>query len=110
MSETAHATESGHAVEHPSTKDYVRIAIFLAVLTAIEVGLFYVDEAVDMGGWDGPLLIGLSTIKFVAVVGWFMHLRYEDSFLSRFFSAGFVLAMILYGIVLAVFGSIAFFG
>ncbi len=99
-----------HVHEHPSTRDYVKIAIFLAVLTAIEVALFYIDEAVDMNGWDGPLLIGLSTIKFIAVVGWFMHLRFENSFLSRFFGAGFVLAMILYGIVLAAFGAIAIFG
>jgi cytochrome c oxidase subunit 4 len=104
MSETAHASE------HPSTKDYVRIAIFLAVLTAIEVALFYVDHAVGMGGWDGPLLVGLSSIKFIAVVGWFMHLRFENSFLTRFFSIGFVLAMVLYGIVLAVFGAFAIFG
>jgi cytochrome c oxidase subunit 4 len=104
MSETAHATE------HPSTKDYVRIAIFLAVLTAIEVALFYVNEAVDIGAWEAPLLIGLSSIKFVAVVGWFMHLRFEDSFLSKFFSAGFVLAMVLYGIVLAVFAGSVLIG
>ncbi len=104
MSDTAHATS------HPSTKDYVRIAIFLAVLTAIEVALFYLNEAVGMEGWDAPLLIGLSTIKFVVVVGWFMHLRFEDSFLARFFGAGFVLAMALYGIVLAVFGAIVLFG
>jgi cytochrome c oxidase subunit 4 len=103
-------TETAHVHDHPSTKDYVRIAIFLAILTAIEVALFYLDEAVDMNGWDGPLLVGLSTIKFIAVVGWFMHLRFENSFLSRFFGAGFVLAMILYGIVLAAFGAIAFFG
>lgn len=107
MTETVHAND--HA-DHPSTKDYVRIAIFLAVLTAIEVALFYLDEAVDMNGWDGPLLVGLSTIKFIAVVGWFMHLRFEDSFLSKFFGAGFVLAMVLYGILLAAFGAIAFFG
>ena len=103
-------SETTHGVAHPSTGDYVKIAIFLALLTAIEVALFYVNEAVDMRGWDGPLLIGLSTIKFLVVVGWFMHLRFEDSFLSRFFGAGFVLAMGLYGITLAVFGAIAFFG
>ncbi|MDH3249152.1 MAG: cytochrome C oxidase subunit IV family protein [Acidimicrobiia bacterium] len=103
-------SQTAHAADHPSTKDYVRIAIFLAVLTAIEVALFYLDEAVDMNGWDGPLLVGLSTIKFIAVVGWFMHLRFEDSFLSRFFSAGFVLAMTLYGVMLAAFGAIAIFG
>ena len=80
------------------------------MLTAIEVALFYVNEAVDMNGWDGPLLVGLSTIKFIVVVGWFMHLRFEDSFLSRFFAGGFVLAMALYGSVLLAFGAFALFG
>ncbi len=102
-------TTSDH-VEHPSTRDYVRIAIFLAVLTAIEVALFYIEEAVGLRGWEGPLLIALSTIKFIAVVGWFMHLRFEDSFLSKFFGAGFVLAMGLYGIMLLAFGAFALFG
>lgn len=103
-------SDSAQAIHHPSTKQYVQIAIFLAVLTAVEVALFYLDEAVDMQGWDGPLLIILSSIKFIVVVGWFMHLRFEDSFLPKFFSIGFVMAMILYGIVLAAFGAIAFFG
>ena len=98
------------ATHHPTTKQYIQIALVLAVLTAIEIALFYIEEAVGMGGWEGPLLVGLSTIKFVAVVGWFMHLRFENSFLSRFFGAGFVLAMILYGIVLAAFGAFAIFG
>lgn len=101
---------SDTAIHHPSTRDYVRIAIFLAVLTAIEVALFYINEALDMNGWDGPLLVGLSTIKFIVVVGWFMHLRFEDSFLSKFFGAGFALAMSLYGIVLLTFGAFAIFG
>lgn len=95
---------------HPSTREYVQIAIFLAVLTAIEVALFYVDEAVDMRGWDGPLLVILSAIKFIVVVGWFMHLRFEKSLLTRFFSVGFAAAMSLYGIVLLTFGAIALFG
>ena len=105
MSDTA-----GHTVEHPSTRQYVQIAIFLAVLTAIEVGLFYIDAGIGMGGWDGPLLIILSTIKFIVVVGWFMHLRFDNPFLPKFFAIGFVLAMVLYGIVLLSFGAFAIFG
>ena len=92
-----------NAVAHPSTKQYVQIALVLAVLTAIEVALFYIDEAADMQGWDGPLLIILSFIKFVAVIGWFMHLRFENALLSRFFMGGFILAMSLYAVVLADF-------
>ncbi len=102
--------ETAAHIEHPSTKQYVQIAIFLAVLTAIEVALFYVNEALDMRGWDAPLLIVLSLIKFIVVIGWFMHLRFENTFLARFFSVGFVAAMTLYGIVLLSFGAIAIFG
>jgi hypothetical protein len=33
-----------------------------------------------------------------------MHLRFETSFLNRFFTAGFVLALSLYAIVLGLLG------
>lgn len=92
---------------HPSPRQYVQIAILLAVITGIEVALFYIDEAVDMMGWDAPLLIILSLLKFVIVIGWYMHLRYEKSTLSRFFTGGFLLALGVYTAVLATFGVIA---
>ncbi len=38
-----------------------------------------------------------------------MHLRYEKSTLSRFFTVGFILALGLYGVVLAAFGVAAIF-
>ncbi len=38
------------------------------------------------------------------VVGWYMHLRYEKKILSRFFTAGFVLAISLYTIILTALG------
>lgn len=92
-----------HEIHHPTTGQYVRIAILLAIVTAVEVALFYIDEAVDMAGWDGPLLIVLSFFKFVVVIGWFMHLRFEKPVLSRFFAGGFVLALSLYAIVVGSF-------
>lgn len=95
-------TEEAHR-PHPTTGQYVRIAALLAIVTAVEVALFYLDEAVNMGGWDGPLLIGLSLFKFVVVIGWFMHLRFERPLLSRFFAGGFILALSLYGIVVGSF-------
>ena len=55
-------------------------------------------------------LIGLSTLKFVIVVGWFMHLRYEKPMLTRFFTAGFVLAVGLYLVVLSALGVVAIRG
>ncbi len=104
MSDTA----EHHGPAHPSPRQYVQIAIILAVITAIEVALFYINESVDMGGWDAPLLVVLSFMKFLIVIGWYMHLRFEQSTLSRFFTGGFVLAMFLYAVVLGSFGFVAF--
>lgn len=101
-------TQPEHHVAHPTPRQYVNIAILLAVLTGIEVALFYVEEALrESGGpvWFViPALLILAFLKFVIVVGYYMHLRYEKSMLARFFSAGFSLALLLYGVVLAAFG------
>lgn len=95
---------------HPTPRQYVQIAIVLAVITAMEVSLFYIDRAVDMRGWDAPLLVILSFLKFVMVIGWYMHLRFEKTTLSKFFTGGFLLAVFLYAVVLASFGVIALAG
>ncbi|HEY5686165.1 MAG TPA: cytochrome C oxidase subunit IV family protein [Acidimicrobiia bacterium] len=101
---------AGDSHAHPTSKQYVQIAILLAIITAVEVALFYVNEAVDMQGWDAPLLVVLSFLKFVIVIGWYMHLRFEKSTLTKFFTAGFVLALLLYAAVLGTFGVLALTG
>jgi cytochrome c oxidase subunit 4 len=95
---------------HPSPAQYWKIAAFLAVLTAIEVSLFYIDEALGLGVFNALALISLSAIKFIVVVGWFMHVRYEKPIITRFFTAGFVLACILYLVVLTALGVVALTG
>jgi cytochrome c oxidase subunit 4 len=92
---------------HPSPLQYVKIAVVLAVLTAIEVALFYINEAAALGWINTVLLLILAFLKFVIVIGWYMHLRFERVTLSRFFSFGFVLAFTLYAIVLISFGVLA---
>lgn len=93
--------------DHPTPAQYWKIAGFLAVLTAIEVAMYYIDEELGLGVLNAAILISLSTIKFIVVVGWFMHLRFERPLLSRFFTAGFVLACGLYLVVLASLGVVA---
>jgi cytochrome c oxidase subunit IV len=78
--------------------------VVLAVLTGIEVAMFYVNGAYDLGVLNVVLLLILAMLKFVIVVGWYMHLRFERATLSRFFSAGLMLAIALYAIVLAALG------
>ncbi len=91
-----HQDAAAHA--HPSQREYIRIGVILAVLTAIEVASSYTI--------DGALLIvtllGLAAIKFSMVVMWFMHLKFDDRRYARFFVMGFALAVTLYLIVLMV--------
>jgi len=94
------------AAAHPTTKQYIQIALVLALLTAVEIALFYIEEGVDAvtTSVTAPALLLLAAIKFVMVVGWFMHVRYEKPLVSRFFAIGFVIAIALYAIVLSDMG------
>jgi cytochrome c oxidase subunit 4 len=92
---------------HPTPGQYWKIAAFLAVVTAIEVAMYYIDRRLELGFLNAAILIALSTVKFLAVIGWFMHVRYEKPVISRFFGAGFTLALILYLVVLAALGVVA---
>jgi cytochrome c oxidase subunit 4 len=96
-----------HHVAHPKPSQYVKIAILLAVLTAIEVGLYYINSSLSLGWVNTAMLLVLAALKFVIVIGWYMHLRFEKITLSRFFGFGFVLALSLYAIVLVSFGVLA---
>jgi cytochrome c oxidase subunit 4 len=93
--------------DHPTPTPYWKIAVILAVLTAVEVALYYLDREVELGAINAVLLLSLAVLKFVIVVGWYMHLRYEKSLLSRFFTAGFLLACGCYVVVLTALGVVA---
>jgi cytochrome c oxidase subunit 4 len=97
-------------INHPTPAQYWKIAVVLAVLTAIEVAIYYIHRDFDLGHFNTALLLILALLKFVIVVGFYMHLRYEKSTLSRFFTAGFILAGALYTIVLTALGVIAIRG
>ncbi|HEX6945852.1 MAG TPA: cytochrome C oxidase subunit IV family protein [Acidimicrobiia bacterium] len=95
---------------HPTPAQYWKIAGILALITAIEVALFYIDRQLELGILNNMMLIVLSAMKFVVVVGWYMHLRFEKSLVSRFFAAGFGLAIGVYLVVLAALGVVAIRG
>ena len=94
MSEATHR-------RHPTPRDYWMIAGILFVITAVEVVVTYIDALDDL---VAPILIVLSAVKFVLVVGWFMHLRFEMKRYRRLFLIGLVSAPILFGAVLFTFG------
>ena len=60
----------------------------------------FIAVAITLVNVVNPLLIIIAVGKFVIVVGWFMHLRYENKTVNRFFVGGMILALILFAIVM----------
>ena len=98
---------SENHIDHPTPKKYVQIAIILGILTAIEIALYYTEDIV--GVFTDPILIILAVGKFIIVVGWFMHLRFENKMVNRFFAGGMILALFLFAIVMIERASANFF-
>ncbi len=87
---------------HPEAAEYIKVGLLLAAITALEVALYYMNLA------DGALLgmlLALSALKFVLVVLWFMHLKFDNKLFTIMFTSGMVLAAGLFTVVLATLGS-----
>ena len=89
--------------EHPSDRQYVKIALILGGLTALEV-FTYFESVHNLG--DAALyviLVVLMVLKFIYVVAWFMHLKFDSVLFRRVFVAGIVLALGVYLVMLTAF-------
>jgi cytochrome c oxidase subunit 4 len=85
---------------HPDDRKYIVIALILAVVTGIEVGLYYIEESV----LTAPTLLVLAAVKFVLVALYFMHLRFDNKFFTRVFFGGLFLALGVYLVAMFTFG------
>ncbi len=88
---------------HPTAGEYIIIGIVLAAITTVEVALFYVEGIAQ--GLLIVILMTLSSLKFMLVVGYFMHLKSDAKVLSVFFFGAFALAFALFIVVSATLGS-----
>jgi len=96
-------TERGPRVAaHPDEAEYIKVGAVLAVLTAIEVGIYYFDIQREL---FVTILIGLSLAKFTAVVMWFMHLKFDSRLFTTAFVSGLLLAAAVFTVVIATLGS-----
>ncbi len=96
----AHEHEDAGAHGHGLTDmGYVKVALILALLTGLEVSLTYVH----IGSFFLPILLLLMVIKFVTVVSFFMHLRFDNKIFTWLFYSGLFLAIGVYLVMLATF-------
>jgi cytochrome c oxidase subunit 4 len=102
---TAHAATSvpgpGHA-EPSKLHIYVQIAMLLGVITGVEIVLVYLPLA---HGLIFSALALLSAVKFMFVIFYFMHLRWDKVFCTILFFIGLVLASGTMWALLQLFGA-----
>jgi cytochrome c oxidase subunit IV len=100
--EHAVAAPEAHERPHPGPAEYVKIALILAVVTAVEVGAYYISSLPDRV--FSVMLLVMMAVKFSLVGLWFMHLRFDSKLFRRFFITGIVLAIVVYTIAMTTLG------
>ena len=107
---TDHASEQDH---HPSIAFYVKVAVYLAIITAVEIVIilpgvkaWYREVAPWFTPLVLPLLFALSIVKFVAVVSFFMHLAQDRGGPRRVFVAPLILALLMVLVLMLLYGTL----
>jgi cytochrome c oxidase subunit 4 len=88
------STESGAAARdgHASVRTYVLVGVLLTIITAVEVAIFYIPA---LAGVLVPALLAFSAAKFVIVVSFYMHLKYDSPIFRRVFYGPLALAVVV---------------
>ena len=98
---------AGHEASVPhgaSVATYVKVALVLTAITALEVGVIYIRFLTPI---IVPLLLVMATAKFALVVMFFMHLRYDPRSLTSVFVGPLIIATVLGLSLIALIGSFA---
>src|ERR1700690_2500837 len=99
---SAAAPEHGHELEQSKFLFFVQIAMLLAVITGLELVTVYLPF---MKWLLITVLVVLSTVKFMFVIFYFMHLRWDKAFCTILFFIGLVLAGGTMWALLTLFGA-----
>lgn len=79
---------------------YTIIGIWLGLLTVVEVWFFTIDDF--FGGLFVTVMLLLALTKFIVVLAFFMHLRFDKNLLSLVFASGFIIAIAVFVIMLSI--------
>jgi cytochrome c oxidase subunit 4 len=92
--------EGGGHHDHPGEGKYIKVALILAAITAVEVGFSYWHAVKSI---VAPVLVTMSIVKFAIVALYFMHLKFDSRLFRRLFVAGLALAIFCFTAVLTTF-------
>jgi cytochrome c oxidase subunit 4 len=86
------AASTDHVHEHPTWKQYKWVALWLTLITMVEVWLYYM-RAFKASPYFVPTLLILSAVKFAIVVMFYMHLKYDHKIFRALFTGPLAVAM-----------------
>ena len=99
MSEHVAHAEEGHEGGHASVRTYGIILLILAVVTLLEVGTYFMPSLQERRGLLFFVLSVMAIGKFVLVVGYYMHLRYDAAYYRRIFVIPLIMAVAMVCVV-----------
>jgi len=99
-----HATGVDHAA-HPTWDTYWKVAVILTLITAVEVWVYYVP-AITQSRIFVPMLLFMSAVKFVIVVMFYMHLKYDNRLFRALFTGPLIIAATTIVALMFLFGQL----
>jgi cytochrome c oxidase subunit 4 len=101
-----HAHVSGEVHAHPTWSTYWKVALILTIITAVEVSAYYIPAWEESRIYVPSMLI-MSGAKFLIVVLFYMHLKYDHRLFRALFSGPLIIAAITIVTLMFLFGQIA---
>ncbi len=106
-SDPAATTPEAHGEEqhHPGWSTYWKVALILTLITVAEVWAYYIPSFVASRAFVPSLLI-MSAVKFVIVVAFYMHLKYDHKLFRALFTGPLLIAALTLLSLLFLFGQL----
>jgi cytochrome c oxidase subunit IV len=88
---------------HPTWSTYWKVALILTLITVGEVWAYYIPSFVASRGFVPTLLI-MSALKFIIVVMFYMHLKYDHRLFRVLFTGPLLIAALTLLALMFLFG------
>lgn len=95
----AHEHHKAHDHHVPSDMYFIKVALVLAVFTAVETSTYWWPAS----SFTTPTLLLLMAVKFWIIIRIFMHLKFDSPLFSVMFYIGLGLALFVYIVYLFTF-------
>ena len=101
--EAAHGDAHAH---HPTAKTYLWTALFLTIVTIVEISAYYIRPWSESAIYVPSMLI-MSAVKFGVVCAVYMHLKYDHKLFRNLFVGPLAIAIVTLIGLLFLFGKVA---